>query len=123
MRCFLLAVTLFLLSGCLGNPEFTEDGADFHPGFDISLFNANHEDAFVSSNETISEKISFLSQNNEDFILDCVLDLEVSNQTNSSTKRGKLGVLKPGEIKNVSLTFEMFEGDSSFKVTPYCRQP
>jgi hypothetical protein len=61
-------------------------------------------------------------QNNEPFSVDCNSTLDINNETNRTAKIGVVGVLDPGEKKQVSMKFEMFSGDSAFSISAECKK-
>jgi hypothetical protein len=105
-----LVVIFALLLGCASSSQ----------KFDIKLLNASHSMEFNNATNNTIDTISFVMQNNEDFALDCDVKLELSNTTNASSKQGRVGELLPGQQKNVSLHFAMFDGKTSLSIKPDC---
>lgn len=117
MKRPLLFVLLFLLVGCAApQPQETEE-------FNISLHDASHSEKFSPDLNKTMDTISFVIRNNEVFALDCYVILSLDNQTNKTASKGTVGLLEPGEQKQVSLTFEMLYGTTDLKVEPSCRKP
>jgi hypothetical protein len=117
MRWFLLFIILALVLGCSRSP-LPEGPAKFN----VSLLNASHSEEFDSGKNRTMDTISFMMANNEDFGLDCHVLSSISNGTNSSSSRGAVGVLQPGRMKNITLRFEMFSGNSSLSIAPDCEK-
>jgi hypothetical protein len=115
MKSLLFLLVFLLLLGCTAQTP-TEK-------FNVSLMNASHEDAFISEDDQKLENISFIIQNNEEFDLDCDILLNLNNNTKTSSKKGAVGILQPAQKKKVSLTFEMFYGNTSMNITPRCQKP
>jgi len=109
MRLFFALLVFMFLVGCAAQQSF-----------DVTLSNASHEDVFVQ-NKTL-DKISFIIQNNEEFDLDCNVLLSLNNGTNTSTRKGVVGILEPAEQKKVALSFEMFYGKTDIKIEPKCKK-
>lgn len=109
----MLLIFLFIL-GC--TPQVTEQ-------FNVSLIDPFHEDVFVSEQNRTLEKISFTIQNNERFDLDCGVVLSLDNITNSTSTFKHVGIINPDSQKRVSLSFEMFYGNTSLQISPDCKLP
>ncbi len=101
------------LTGC--TPDESEKD------FDVSLYGANHKDIFIEEKNATLDQISFVMKNNEDFPLDCQIIFKMDNVTERTSKVGAVGLLDPGERKNISLSFEMFLGYTDINIIPKCR--
>lgn len=112
MRILILLLILALLVGCA--PQAPEK-------FNVSMFNASHEDVFNPDTNRTLDTISFIIQNNEPFDLDCSVILTLDNTTTSGSKTGKVGVLQPDQQKHVSLGFEMPSGKTELQIVPDCQ--
>ncbi|MBW2996790.1 hypothetical protein KY349_00445 [Candidatus Woesearchaeota archaeon] len=114
MKNMLIIIICIFLLGCATKaPE----------EFNVSLHSASQGEEFVQDQNKTMDIISFVIQNNEDFDLDCSVLLSLDNQTNQTSSKGTVGLLAPGEQKQVSLTFEMFYGNTDLKIEPSCSKP
>ncbi len=113
MRILILFLMMALLFGC---------AAQVPEKFNVSLMNASHEDVFNPDTNRTLDTISFIMQNNEDFALECSVNLTLDNTTQSGSKTGEVGVLEPGQKKRVSLGFEMPFGTTDLNIVPDCQR-
>lgn len=107
----LLLLALFLL-GC---------SSQLQKNFVVSLLHASSSPVSVAGNNESVDKVSFILQNDEAFALDCSVLVTLDNRTDSSYLRGSVGLIGPGEGKNVSLSLSMLDGKSSMSIVPDCR--
>lgn len=110
---FLSLFISFILSGCSEQTTETEQ-------FDVEFTNVSHTDVFLSKENKTVDRLEFIMFNKEKFDLNCDIVIVLNNGTNSSVKKGALGIIGDGKKKNVSMSFEMLEGRSELRVEKSC---
>jgi hypothetical protein len=112
MRLVVFFLFLVLLTGCTQQVSTS---------YDVVLFDSNHSDVYDEDTKIMTDTISFKIRNDDSLTLDCVVNLEMSNSTNSTRKQGNVGILEPEQVKEVKLSFQMFYGDTDLSIKPDCR--
>ena len=113
----LLLITTLFLTGCNSRSEL--EIPPQYVKYDVSLFNATHDDVFSKDNRTL-DKISFMMRNNERFSLNCSVGLALDNSTEKTTNKVRVGLIEPDVEKSVSLSFEMPTGKTNISIKPIC---
>lgn len=88
--------------------------------FDVKISDAAHSDVFSDEKNISIDTFSFILQNNEVFDLTCDIILTMDNVTNRTRKVGDAGLLHPGARKNISISVEMFYGETDIDIFPQC---
>lgn len=111
---FILLLSIPLLSACsTSQPSPTS--------YAVGIYNLS--ESHVDSDSGPLDRLSFTVQNQEPFDLECSILMVLDHPTNSSKKKGSLGIIPAGSSKEAAFTFKMPEGDTEISFRPICAKP
>jgi uncharacterized lipoprotein YajG len=117
MRILFVLAILALLFGCSANQDSV-----MQDRINITFSDMNQTERFdVGTNDSIST-LSFVLKNNELFPVDCSVNLNITSNTNVTSKQGSVGVMDPGVRKKVSFEFMIPEGNTSLSIKSDCKR-
>ncbi|MFC1741259.1 hypothetical protein ACFL3V_01860 [Nanoarchaeota archaeon] len=102
-------ILLFLLIGCAPKASF-----------DVSLLNFSQTAVYDWETNQSTDVISFLIRNDDKMKLDCDIILGFYHGNEEELKKAKVGLIEPGNLKNISIDLDMLDGDADMNITTEC---